>query len=109
MTNPKHGETNMDTKNQPPVIRAKDRKAPRQWIKVMGRLTDPKRRAKIAKAWEKAHGRPMSDPDAYNMYVSYPIDHYGIVGAFDAAREYIAQEVETHRDTFEWKLDGGEW
>jgi hypothetical protein len=81
----------------------------RDWIKVMGRLSDPKRRAKIAKAWEKAHGRPMSDPDAFNMYVSFPIDHYGIVGAFEAAREYIAQEVETHRDTFEWKLDGAHW
>ena len=101
----------MDTKNDTavPEFRAKNYKAPRQWVKVMGRIADPKRRARMAKLFEKDHGFPMEEPDAYGMYVSFPVDYFGFVGAFEAAKEYIAQEKELHRDTFEWRLDGGQW
>ena len=109
LTNPKHGDTNMDTKKQPTPIRAKHIKAPRQWIQVMGRLSDPKRRAQVAKQFEKDHGHPMSNPDGYGMFVSYPVDKFGFIGAFEAAKEYIANEKEIHRDVFEWRLDGGQW
>ena len=97
---PKHGVPTMHTQSK---------RTPKQWIKVMGRLSDPKRRAQIAKNFQRDHGKPMSDPDGFNMYVAFPTDHYGFKGAFAAAKEYIANEKSVHLDAFEWRIDGGEW
>ena len=47
-----------------------------QYVKVMYRFTDPKRRQEIAREFERRHGKP-TDPDAFNMTVAFPIDHFG--------------------------------
>jgi hypothetical protein len=88
------------------VIRAKKlERKPQRYVKVMGRLTDPKRRAK---AVLENHG-PDADPDYWNYYTGYPIEYYGFTGAFEAAERFIAGEVFKFGDTFEWKITGGEW
>jgi hypothetical protein len=88
------------------VIRAKKlERKPQRYVKVMGRLTDPKRRAK---AVLENHG-PDADPDYWNYYTGYPIEYYGFTGAFEAAEQFIADEVFKFGDTFEWKITGGEW
>ena len=76
----------------------------KQYVKVMGRLADPKRRKKAAE--ERGYGE---DPDYWNVYTGYPTDFYGFSGAFEAAEKYIEQEVFKFGDTFEWKISGGEW
>jgi len=76
----------------------------KQYVKVMGRLADPKRRKKDAEAM--GYGE---DPDYWNFYTGYPTDFYGFSGAFEAAEKYIEQEVFKFGDTFEWKISGGEW
>ena len=99
----------MDTKTQPtPIFRAKNHKAPRQWVKVMGRLADPKARARIARQLEK-DGFPMEEADQFNYYTGFAVDAYGFTGAFEKAEAYIADEMLTYGNTFEWKISGGEW
>ncbi len=81
----------------------------KQYLKVMSRFSDPKRRAQMAKQFKRRHGKPMSEPDGFSMNVAFPTDTYGFIGAFDAAKEWIANEKKIHLDTFEYRLDGAEW
>lgn len=87
----------------------KQKRAKQQWVKVTYRLADKKARAEAAKRFEAEYGEPMSDPDAFNMTIAYPIDHCGFVGAFEAAKQYITDSKLNHGDTFEYQIDGGEW
>ena len=82
---------------------------PESWIKVMGRLTDSKKRARIAQNFEKDHGQPMEDPDAMNMYVAFSVDHLGIQEAMDRANSYIDDHKAMYGSTFEFQLAGGRW
>ena len=91
------------------VIRAKNFRKTQRYVKVMGRLADPKRRKQIAKEFERRHGKPMQEPDAFQFYVGFPIEHYGFEGAFEACDSYIESQEAIHRKAFEWKIAGGEW
>jgi hypothetical protein len=75
----------------------------------MGRLTDPKRRQRIADIHLKDTGRKMSDPHQFHFYVGFPIEAYGFEGAFDEAHAYIESQEAIHFKDFEWKITGGEW
>jgi len=75
----------------------------KDWVMVMGRLADPKRRAAAAK------DSGYDDPDLWGMFVSFDVDHYGFAGAFEAAKEWIEREEFKFQGTFEWKLDGRSW
>ena len=88
---------------------AQAKRQKQQYVKVMYRFTDPKRRQEIAREFERRHGKPMSDPDAFNMTVAFPIDHFGFKGAFEEAKQYIANEKSVHFNAYEWRIDGGEW
>jgi hypothetical protein len=81
----------------------------RRYVKVMGRLTDPKRRQRIADIHLKDTGRKMSDPHQFHFYVGFPIEAYGFEGAFDEAHAYIESQEAIHFKDFEWKITGGEW
>lgn len=80
-----------------------------QWVKVTYRFADKKARAEEAKRFERDYGKPMSDPDAFKMTISYSVDHCGFLGAFEKAKEYIADSKLIHGDRFEYQIDGGEW
>lgn len=82
---------------------------PESWVKVMGRLTDSTKRARIARNFEKDHGHPMEDPDAMNMYVAFSVDHLGIQEAMDRANAYIEDHKAMYGSTFEFQLAGGRW
>ena len=82
---------------------------PQRYVKVMGRLTDPKRRQRIADIHLKDTGRKMSDPHQFHFYVGFPIEAYGFEGAFDEAYAYIESQEAIHLKDFEWKITGGEW
>lgn len=79
------------------------------WIKVMGRLTDSNKRARIAQNFEKDHGIPMEDPDCMNMYIAYSVDHLGIQEAMDRANAYIDEHKAMYGSAFEFQLAGGRW
>ena len=82
---------------------------PKQWVKVMGRLSDPKRRQRIADIHLKDTGHKMEDPDAFNFYMGFAVESYGFKGAFEEAEAYIAGEQAKYLEQFEWKISGGEW
>lgn len=86
----------------------KTQRAKQQWVKVTYRLASKKARLEAAKRFESEYGQTL-DPDGFNMTIAYPIDHCGFVGAFEAAKEYIADSKRNHGDTFEYRIDGGEW
>lgn len=91
------------------VIRAKNFRKPQQWVKVMGRLSDPKARERIADIHFKDTGHKMSDPHQFNFYMGFAVESYGFKGAFEEAEAYIAEEQAKYLDQFEWKISGGEW
>lgn len=91
------------------VIRAKNFRKPKRYVKVMGRLSDPKRRQRIAEIHFKDTGHRMEDPDAFNFYVGFPIEYYGFEGAFKEAESYIEGQFAQFLNEFEWKISGGEW
>ena len=82
---------------------------PQRYVKVMGRLSDPKARKRIAEIHLKDTGHKMEDPHAFQFYVGYPIESFGFEGAFEEAYAYIESQEAVHRKTFEWKITGGEW
>ena len=82
---------------------------PESWIKVMGRLTDSKKRARIALNYEKDYGRPMSDPDGMTMYVAFSVDHLGIEAAMEKANQWVKDNEAMYGSTFEFQLSGGRW
>ena len=92
------------------VVRAKDLiKAKRkQSVVVMGRPTDPKTRQRLADLHLKDTGHKMSDPHRFNLYMAYPIDHFGFGGAFKEAEQYIELQKELYLNAFEWKITGEE-
>lgn len=91
------------------VIRAKNFNQPQRYVKVMGRLSDPKRRERIAKTHERDTGHKMSDPHQFHFYVGFPIESFGFEGAFNEAYDYIESQECIHLSDFEWKITGGEW
>ena len=95
------------------VIRAKEYKQDkgietRRYVKVMGRLGNPKIRANIAELHYKDTGHKMSDPHMFHFYVGFPIETYGFEGAFDEAHAYIESQDFIHTKQFEWKITGVE-
>lgn len=85
------------------------KRQPESWIKVMGRLTDANKRARIAHNFEKDRGVPMENPDAMHMYIAYSIDQLGVQEAVDQANAYIEDHKLTYGSTFEFQLAGGRW
>lgn len=88
---------------------AKLERKPQQWVKVMGRLSDPKARQRVADNHLKVTGDLMRDPHEFRYYMGFSVDRIGFLSAFEKAEAYIADEVLTYGDTFEWKISGGEW
>ena len=87
---------------------AQEAQKPKQWVRVMGRLSDPKKRERIAKIHERDTGHKMSDPHMFHFYMGFAVESYGFAGAFKKAEEYIeSQECIYHKD-FEWKITGEE-
>jgi hypothetical protein len=82
---------------------------PQQWVKVMGRLSDPKARKRKADMHLKDTGHKLSDPDQFNFYMGFSVQSYGFKGAFEEAEAYIAEEQIKYLDQLEWKITGGEW
>jgi hypothetical protein len=78
------------------------KRKPETWVKVMGRLTDAKKRAAAAK-------RDGCNPDAFNMYMAYSIDHSGAAGAMALANAYIREQQDVFGGSFEWHLSEGRW
>jgi len=79
------------------------KRKPESWVTVMGRLSDEKKRAAVAKR------DGLKDPDAFNMYMAFSIDHLGAAGAMTRANEYIAEQCDVFGGSFEWRLSGGQW
>ena len=80
-----------------------------QWVKVTTRAADEKERAREAKQFEAEYGTPRHDPDEFGMAIAYSVQHYGFLGAFEKAKEYIAKNKLNNGDRFEYQIDGGEW
>tara|TARA_Y100000114_G_scaffold146153_1_gene156563 strand:+ start:732 stop:986 length:255 start_codon:yes stop_codon:yes gene_type:complete len=81
-----------------------------QWIKVTYRFADKKVRAERAAKYEKQYGKPHPNPDRFSTSVAFPIiDGVGFTGAFELAKEYIADDKRNHGNKFEYRIDGGEW
>lgn len=80
-----------------------DKRKPESWIKVIGRLSDQKKRAAVAKR------DGLKDADAFNMYMAFSIDCLGAAGAMSRANEYIAEQRDVFGGSFEWRLSGGQW
>jgi hypothetical protein len=78
------------------------KRKPETWVKVMGRLTDAKKRAAVAK-------RDGGDADAFNMYMAYSIEHSGAAGAIALANAYISEQRDQFGGSFEWQLSEGQW
>ena len=80
----------------------KTKRAPQQWVMVTYRFADKKARVRAAKDSK-------CDPDKFGMTVAYPVDHCGFLGAFEKAKEFIRDNKLMHGNTFEYRIDGGEW
>ena len=80
-----------------------NKRKPHSWIKVLGRLSDEKKRAAIAKR------DGLKDADAFNMYVAFSIDTHTAAGAMLCANKYIDEQRDVFGDSFEWRLAGGQW
>jgi hypothetical protein len=78
----------MDTKNQPPVIRAKDRKPKKQWLCVMN--------------------RNYQVDEEFGIEIAYCIDVIGIASALEKARFYMKQAAKVNTN-LEYRIEGREW
>ncbi len=87
----------------------KQERAKQQWVKVCFRFADKKARVKEAKQFKARYGKSMRDQDAFKFNCAFSVDHCGFLGAFEKAKEYIADNKLQYGEKFEWQIDGGEW
>ena len=86
----------------------KQKRAKQQWVKVCFRFADKQVRKEGAECEKTRTGKDIN-PDSFDMTVAYSVDHCGFLGAFEKAKEFIANDKLMHGDTFEYRIDGGEW
>ena len=78
----------MDTKNDTPIIRAKNSKPKKQWVCVMNR-------------------NPQVDVE-FGIEIAYCVDVIGIYSALQKAQVYLYRAENIHTN-LEYKIEGREW